>query len=110
MASCKYNPGINSVNPYAVLTVTQASQNVATNKTKLNYDLKIYRPSAIQSSAPKDYSITINGTKVKSGTTTIGGSGTKTIASGTIEVAHDAAGEKTVSFSFSLEFAINWNG
>lgn len=109
MASCKYNPGINSVNPYAVLNVTQQSQSVANNTSTVRWELSIYRPSAIYSSAAKNYSVTVNGT-TKSGTTTIGGSGTKSIASGTVTVPHNADGTKSISFSFSLDFEINWNG
>lgn len=109
MASCKYNPGINSVNPYAVLNVTQQSQSVASNKSVVRWELVIYRPSAISSSASKSWSVTINGTP-KSGTTTIGGSGTKTIASGTVDVSHNSDGTKSISFSFSLQFDITWNG
>lgn len=109
MASCKYNPGINSVNPYAVLNVTQQSQNVTTNKTIVRYELLLYRPSKISSSANKAYSIVVNGKTVKSGTTTIGGSGTKSIASGTTEITHNADGTKSIDFSFSLAFDIDWN-
>lgn len=109
MASCKYNPGINSVNPYAVLNVTQQSQSIADNTTTLRYELLLYRPSKISSSASKAYSITIDGKTVKSGTTTIGGSGTKSIASGTYTVTHDSKGEKTITFGFSLAFDIDWN-
>lgn len=109
MASCTYNPKINSVNPYAVLNVTQQSQNVATNKTAVRYELLLYRPSKISSSANKAYSIVVNGKTVKSGTTTIGGSGTKSIASGTTEITHNADGTKSISFSFSLAFDIDWN-
>ena len=111
MATCKYNPGINSVNPYAVLTVTQGSQNIAENKTTVNYTLKLYRASEIRAgSVQKDYSISINGSRVKTGTTTITGTGTKTIASGSVEVPHNSDGTKTINFSFGLEFAITWSG
>lgn len=109
MASCTYNPGINSVNPYAVLNVIQQSQNVSNNTSTVRWELLIYRSSAISSSAVKDYSVTVNGT-TKSGTTTIGGSGTKSIASGTVSVPHNADGTKTITFSFSLDFEINWAG
>lgn len=110
MASCTYNPRIDSVNPYAVLNVTQQSQNVAANTSVVRYELLIYRPSAIYSSASKSYSITVNGARVKSGTTTIGGSGTKSIASGTTTISHNADGTKSISFSFSLDFEITWSG
>lgn len=109
MASCTYNPKINSVNPYAVLNVTQQSQNVASNSSTVLWELLLYRPSSIVSSASKSWSINVNGT-TKSGETTIGGSGTKSIASGTVTVPHNADGTKSISFSFSLEFGINWAG
>lgn len=110
MASCTYNPGINNVNPYAVLTVTQQSQNIANNTSVVAYNLSIYRPSKITSSANKSFSISINGSTVKSGTTTIGGSGTKLIASGTTTVNHNADGTKSINFGFSLTFDITWSG
>ena len=110
MASCTYNPNINNVNPYAVLNVTQQSQNIANNTTVVKYELLLYRPSQIISSASKNYSITVNGSTVASGTTTIGGSGTKSIASGTTTISHNADGTKSISFGFSLAFGITWNG
>lgn len=110
MASITFNPGVNSVNPTVTLTVTQASQNVANNTSTVNYSLAISRPSAISSSTAKSYSIVINGTTVKSGTTTIGGSGNKTIASGSTTISHNADGTKSISFSFSLQYNITWAG
>ena len=110
MASITFNPGVNSVNPTITLTVTQASQNVANNTSTVNYSLVISRPSAISSGAAKSYSIVINGTTVKSGTTTIGGSGNKTIASGSTTISHNADGTKSISFSFSLQYNITWAG
>lgn len=110
MASCKYNPGINSTNPYAVLNVTQQSQNIFGNYSVVRWELLVYRPSAIYSSAAKSFSITVNGSTVKSGTTTIGGSGTKSIASGTTTIYHNSDGTKSISFSFSLQFDITWSG
>ena len=110
MASITYNPGINSVNPTVTLTVTQTSQSVANNTSTVNYSLVINRPSAISSNASKSFSITINGSTVKSGTTTIGGSGSKTIASGTTTISHNADGTKSINFSFSLTMNISRNG
>ena len=110
MASCTYNPGIDNYNPYAVLTVTESSYDVNTNSSIVSWDLKLYRPNAISSSASKSYSVVINGATVASGSTTIGGSGTKTIASGTKKITHNSDGKKTISFSFSLDFEITWSG
>ena len=56
------------------------SQDIANKKSVVAFKLTIYRSSSISSSAQKDYSITFNGSVVKSGTNTIGGSGTKTLA------------------------------
>lgn len=108
MASCTYNPGVSSSNPYAVLNVTQQSQSIENNTSVVRWELLIYRPSAIYSSANKAFSVTINGSVVSSGTTTIGGSGTKSIASGTTTISHNADGSKSISFGFSLAFEITW--
>lgn len=110
MASCTYNPGIDNYNPYAVLTVTESSYDVNKNTSVVSWNLKLYRPNNISSSAAKNFSVVINGATVSSGTTTIGGSGTKTIASGTRTIAHNSDGKKTISFSFSLDFKITWSG
>lgn len=111
MATLTWNPGINSSNPYVVLTVTQKSQSISGNYSILEYALKIYRPYSISSSASKSYNIKINGTTVASGNTYIGGSGTKTIASGTTKVYHNSNGtKKDVAISFYQEVSITWSG
>lgn len=111
MASCKYDPTFaGAAHPYVVLNVTQQSQNIAAKKSIAAYELLIYRPSKIYSDAAKAYNITINGVKVKNTTTTIGGSGTKSIASGTVEIPHNADGSKSITFSFSIALDIKWNG
>lgn len=111
MATLTWNPGINSYSPYVKLYVTQKSQSISGNYTILEYSLKLYRPRQIYSSASKSYNIKINGTTVKSGSTTIGGSGTKTIASGTTKVYHNSNGtKKNVAISFYQEVSITWSG
>ena len=95
---------------YVRLAWSESSQNIANNTTTISYTLSIYRSSNISSSASKDYSITINGVKVASGTTTIGGSGTKNIKTGTTTIAHTADGSKSFSYSFSQEIGITWSG
>lgn len=109
MATATWTSGISSA-PTVTLTVTQSSQNIASNTSTVAWNLKIVRPSSISSSASKSYSVVINGSTVKSGTTTIGGSGTKTIASGTSTITHNSDGTKSISFSFSLELEITWSG
>lgn len=95
---------------YVRLAWAENSQSIANNTTTISYTLSIYRSSSINSSTAKDYSITINGVKVASGTTTIGGSGTKTIKTGTTTITHSANGSKTFSYSFSQEIGITWSG
>lgn len=87
-----------------------SSQSVENNTSTVAYTLSIYRSSDISSTAAKSYSITINGVKVASGTTTIGGSGTKVIKTGTTTISHNADGTKTFSFSFSQQVDITWSG
>ena len=110
MASCTFNPGINSVNPYAVLTVTETSWDIATNSSVVSWELAIERPSKVQSTAPKDYTVVLDGVTVSSGITYIGGTGKKVIASGTKTIYHDSEGSKTITFSFTLDFDFTWGG
>ncbi|NBI08251.1 DUF859 family phage minor structural protein [Senegalia massiliensis] len=111
MASLTWNPGINQYSPYVVLTVTEQSQSTSGNYSILAYSLKLYRPRQIYSSSSKSYNVKINGKTVKSGSTYIGGSGTKTIASGTTKVYHNSDGTKTgVAISFYQEISITWSG
>lgn len=95
--------------PTLQLIVTEKSKNIDSNSTVLDYVFSISRPSPISSSASKSYTININGQNI-SGTTTVGGSGTKTIHSGSVTVPHNSDGSKTINFSFSINMGINWNG
>lgn len=95
---------------YVRLSWSEASQSIANNTTTINYTLSIYRSSSISSTASKDYSIKINGITVASGTNTIGGSGTKTLKTGSTTISHNANGTKSFSYSFSQEIDITWSG
>ena len=100
----------NSNAPYVTLYITQDSQNINDNTSRLLYELILYRPLSVSSSSSKSYGIYVNGSKVASGSTTIGGSGRKEIKSGYITVGHNSDGTKTVSFSFSLQIDITFSG
>ena len=95
---------------YVRLAWSTSSQSVTNNTSTISYTLSIYRSSSISSTASKDYSVKINGITAASGTTTIGGSGTKTIKTGTTTISHNSDGTKTFNLSFSLEVAITWSG
>lgn len=89
------------------------SQNVANNTTLVGWNLQLVAGSSgkISSTASKDWSVTVNGTKY-SGTNTvgIGNNATKTLASGQTSVAHNSDGSKSFSYSFSQEFGITFSG
>ncbi|MFR7589859.1 MAG: DUF859 family phage minor structural protein [Longibaculum sp.] len=95
--------------PYCTLSVTQSSQSIADNTSTISYSLVLHRPSAISSSVSKSWSCTINGV-AHSGSGTIGGSGNKTLLSGTQTISHNADGTKSISFSGSCGLEITWSG
>lgn len=88
--------------------------NIEKNYTPILWELQIISAGSganIQSTAAKDYSVTVDGQTWK-GTNTIGVSAgnAKTLASGTKNIYHNADGTKTFSFSFSQEIAITYSG
>ena len=91
----------------------QVSQSVANNTTKISWKMELIAGSsgAISSSASKDWSVTVNGTKY-SGVNTVGisNNATKTLASGSTTITHTADGTKAFSYSFSQEFGITFSG
>lgn len=95
---------------YVQLSWLLSSQSVENNASTISYALSIFRSSNISSTAGKSYSVIINGSTVASGSTTIGGSGTKTIRTGAVTIPHKADGTKTFAFSFSQQIDITWSG
>lgn len=96
-----------------VFSWSVSGQSVANNTSTVTWALKLVSTSSgrIDSSASKDWSVTVNGTKY-SGTNTvgIGNNSTKTLASGTTVIKHADDGTKTFSYSFSQEFGITFSG
>ena len=88
------------------------SQSVANNTTTVGWKMELisYEYGYINSSAKKNWSVTVNGQKY-SGTNTIGiaKNSTKTLASGTTTIAHNSDGTKSFSYSFSQDFKIDFN-
>ena len=90
----------------------QESQSIANNNSVVGWRLQLIASGgSISSSTSKSWSVTVNGSNY-SGTNTIGVSNgaTKTLASGSTTVAHNADGTKTFSFSFSQQFDISYSG
>lgn len=96
-----------------VFSWSVSGQSVANNTSTVTWTLKLMSTSSgrIDSSASKDWSVTVNGTKY-SGTNTVGisNNSTKVLASGTTVIKHADDGTKTFSYSFSQEFAITFSG
>ena len=90
----------------------QDSQSIANNNSVVGWHLQLIASGgSISSSASKSWSVTVNGSNY-SGTNTVGVSNgqTKTLASGSTTIAHNADGTKSFSFSFSQQFDINYSG
>lgn len=94
---------------YIQLAWATQSQDVANNQSVISYTLSINRTSNISSSVAKSYWININGVE-SNGTATIGGSGVKNLATGTITIPHNADGSKAFSYSFAVQVDITWSG
>ena len=91
---------------------SQSSQSIANNNSVVSWSLQLIASGgSISSSASKSWSVTVNGSNY-SGTNTVGVSNgqTKTLASGSTTIAHNADGTKSFSFSFSQQFDINSSG
>lgn len=95
--------------PTLKLTLETQAYNVLENTTPVKYTFSMERPSNISSTALKKYTIRI-GSKTITGTASIGGSGTKTIESGTVTITHNSDGKKTIAYSFSMAVDISWSG
>lgn len=79
---------------------SQASQDVASNKTRINWSCGVYCGHSFYSNAIKMSALSINGVQVYGGGTYSNyGVGDHTIANGTLDIAHNADGTKTFSIS-----------
>ena len=112
MASCITTKWGNDYSPQCQLTVTQKSttDTTATLSWTLAYVTSGY--AANTNGVGRSYSVKINGSTVKSGTYNInglGGSNTRTIASGTTTVNKGTAA-KSIAFSCSFNFDVTWGG
>lgn len=97
--------------PYGVLTVTETSISASANTSTVSYSLVLKRPyEVVSSSSSYTASCTINGTS-KSWTGSVGGSGDKTLISGTLTVTHNSDGKKTINLSANINLTgITWSG
>ena len=115
MADFIQNGGING-GSYAshfsgILSVWENSYDVATNTSNIGYRLQLKSGSSGRfSGLTANYSVTINGTTVKSGSGTYSSQNyntAQTICEGTMTVEHNADGTKSISCSAVLDFQNN---
>ena len=108
-ASCSASFGGGNGN--VTMTMTRTSVNVDGNYDLWTATLTKYYKWNINSSATKYGSMWANGVLIWSGGVTIGGSGTKTLATVTnIKIPHDSNGGKHFDFSFSQELKVTLSG
>lgn len=98
-------------NGNVTMTMTRTSVNVDGNYDLWTATLTKYYKWNINSNATKYGSMWANGVLLWSGGVTIGGSGTKTLATVTnIKIPHDSNGGKHFDFSFSQELKVTLSG
>lgn len=108
-ASCSASFGGGNGN--VTMTMTRTSVNVDGNYDLWTATLTKYYKWNINSNATKYGSMWANGVLLWSGGVTIGGSGTKTLATVTnIKIPHDSNGGKHFDFSFSQELKVTLSG
>lgn len=106
MASCQTSQWVNTA-PYVKLTVTEKSS--TGNTSTLQWTLQYIAEYAANTSVNKEYSVTIAGSVVKSGTFNIDGkTGTHTIASGTKTINKTHAAQ-SIAFGCSFAFNLTWS-
>lgn len=88
------------------------SQSVANNQSAISWSLVLHWDASLNFSASKSYSVNVNGTTYSGSYTggASGGSGAKTIRSGSTTVGHNADGTKSVSVSASFGIAVTYSG
>lgn len=110
MASITFGQNkINSSNPYCVLTVNDGSPNSGSNTSVVSFSLVLKRPYNISSSASKTWSVNIDG-QTFSGSGSIGGSGDKTLLTGSKTITHNGDGSRSIGFSATANLSITWSG
>lgn len=107
MATCQTSRWV-STSPYVKLTVTQTSSTDTTSI--LTWTLQYISDSAANTSVAKQYTVSMNGTQIKTGTYDIDGkTGTNTIAGGTQTISKEKS-PKSVTFQVNFSFNLTWSG
>lgn len=104
MANTKTISGSGSRGYSAYLYLTETGTDVATNKSTISYSLVLYSGNYSFSQYELGWSVYVNGTRVayqnySNHQDSISANSSKTLASGTTTVTHEADGSKTISVS-----------
>lgn len=92
---------------------SRSSYSIENNTSTISWSLLLISGSygAISSSSSKAWNVNVNGTNYSGNTTIgIGNNTTKTLASGSTTIAHNADGTKDFAYSFSQYFGITFSG
>ena len=107
MASC-ITPQWANAAPQAKLEVTQTASTATTST--LTWKLSYIATSAASASADRDYTVTINGKVVKTGSYNINNKkGTYQIATGTVTI-NKTTSAQSIPFKVEFEFKLTWGG
>lgn len=107
MASCSTEQWSTQYTPQAKLTVTESSSTDTTVTLAWTLQYVTHGYTADTNGYGRAWSVTIDGSKVDSGTTNIDGKSTYTVASGT-KTVNKTTSSRNVPFSVSFEFDITW--
>lgn len=111
MASGSFTKYIDNRNHLYVKISWSSTPISGSNSSRVTVSANLYRRYKLYSSARKDYTLTINGTRFtghRSGWNGVGWTGN--FISGTVNVPHNADGNKSISISLWFEFGITYNG
>ena len=92
---------------------SRSSYSIENNTSTISWSLLLISGSygAISSSASKAWNVNVNGANYSGNTTIgIGNNTTKTLASGSTTITHNADGTKDFAYSFSQYFGITFSG
>lgn len=106
---------VSSGNIYLQLTIDAGTQNIANNYTPISWKLQLISAgngANISSSVAKACKVVIDGDTVFNNNVnvSISAGATKTLASGTKNINHNADGTKLLTYSFSQVFNITYSG
>lgn len=101
----------NSSSPWFKLVVTEVTSSAPATKAKLSYSFYYMTKGYATDSIARPYSISINGSTVKTGSATVANitSAETLITSGTVDVDRTNS-TKSVAISFSVAWQVTWSG